>query len=49
MPLPEILKCKLFAPNGDGQVDGRTGVTLYALSIILPMGGVGGGCIIKHL
>ena len=37
MSLPEKLKCKLLTPDAD--IDGRTGVTLYALSTILQMVG----------
>ena len=33
MPLPEKLKRKLLMPDAD--TDGQTGVTLYALTIIL--------------
>ena len=39
MPRPEKLKHKMLAqvPDGDGWMDRRTGVTLYALSTILQM------------
>ena len=41
MTQPEKLKCKLLMSdaNRDGQMDGQTGVTLYALSTILQMAG----------
>ena len=37
MPLPEKLERKLPTPDADG--DGRTRITLYALSTILGMRG----------
>ena len=41
MPVSEKLKRKLLTPDEDryGRVDGRTGVTLYALSTIVRMAG----------